>query len=973
MSSPPTSPVRTKKCTSQRCTVRLPLEDNFKRCIKCRDLDRTRKQVKRAADKAAKAAPASIDGPLPAKKARTGPDADTAATPADSDAPWNASESETDGAAYRDYLNGDALFKDLSACSRAQAELHFKGRFKMPVDPSKTRKERVKLTNEDVRLATGFRFTVHDNKQLASGHKTIYWCSQDANRKKTSKPSKNPNAKPRETPGMKRYPCRSRLVISVHSNGDADATEILISINLRHHRHDAYEDHSIPPGVYAMVAAAEKDVTPALLVDRVKAQFKTAVSRAQVYNLWRERFEAAWKRDDQQLASAQKLLKEFSDVVDLFEPVGVPDDVVILAWGMRKIAGPLEGQVNEIAMDATRTQHELRNSLNCMRSWPSHDNAGFPLAYCLLSTTSSISLAKRKKSLTAFATCVRDKYNIQPEFIHVDKDIGEINALRTVFPDAKISICWWHINDAVGKRIKSTKMSTTKYNPKRARQQDEYEGGKPDDAVPADEEDAPQPTQNPSAVKFTLPAMPAPRPIPLDATGIQVLRLPALASISPDVRADSDSESESGDEDEGSDYDAAAATGTKRKRGRGAAAAKPKTPKPRFVHEDLQPEVLAMLHQHSLAHPLIPGYCAPTASAIRYWAVEQMYKFCVEHDVPHLWAYLWENWFRKGRWELWARSAHDTIPRLRTTMICESHWRLIKHDYLPHFHSPRVDLLAHVIISKLSPKYEDKLAEVYESSFRRMWRRLENRDESDLVHDKYRPDVGRWVCTCPAYVVNRFLICKHLVQRVQRVPTMFFREVQRNRTAPFWKHPRLVPRAETDGGDESEDEDPWDDPSGSGRILDEDDEEDGDEDLQREAERMAARREAEQEREWAEGTVSFGDEMQTLISKFKRFTAGLEHQVQFRDHRFLQTVRRQGGGLLRMMDACMEKEDRANNNRGRPALPGRPEPPVLPPPCRLKLNPDCLEPMLTSLLASHSLPLSMALFSPEIPSHIKLS
>jgi hypothetical protein len=54
------------------------------------------------------------------------------------------------------------------------------------------------------------------------------------------------------------------------------------------------------------------------------------------------------------------------------------------------------------------------------------------------------------------------------------------------------------------------------------------------------------------------------------------------------------------------------------------------------------------------------------------WAVKQMYEFCVLHNLPNLWAYLWENWYRRGRWELWARSGNPTeIPRLKTTMLVE--------------------------------------------------------------------------------------------------------------------------------------------------------------------------------------------------------------------------------------------------------------------------------------------------------------
>ena len=82
--------------------------------------------------------------------------------------------------------------------------------------------------------------------------------------------------------------------------------------------------------------------------------------------------------------------------------------------------------------------------------------------------------------------------------------------------------------------------------------------------------------------------------------------------------------------------------------------------------------VVDMMERHFCSHPLIPGYSAPTPDGIKTWAVKQMYNFCVLRELPNLWAYLWENWYRRGRWELWARSAEPReIPRLKTTMLVE--------------------------------------------------------------------------------------------------------------------------------------------------------------------------------------------------------------------------------------------------------------------------------------------------------------
>lgn len=91
-----------------------------------------------------------------------------------------------------------------------------------------------------------------------------------------------------------------------------------------------------------------------------------------------------------------------------------------------------------------------------------------------------------------------------------------------------------------------------------------------------------------------------------------------------------------------------------------------------FCHADYREAIVNMMERHYCAHPVIPGYAAPDPRAIKRWAVQQMYGFCTKHGLPEVWAYLWENWYRKVRWELWARSVHDMIPILKTTMILES-------------------------------------------------------------------------------------------------------------------------------------------------------------------------------------------------------------------------------------------------------------------------------------------------------------
>ena len=78
-------------------------------------------------------------------------------------------------------------------------------------------------------------------------------------------------------------------------------------------------------------------------------------------------------------------------------------------------------------------------------------------------------------------------------------------------------------------------------------------------------------------------------------------------------------------------------------------------------------------HTYAYTH-WFPGYSAPTPAGLQEWAVKQMYQFCCKHELPEVWVYLWENWYRAGRWEIWACSCNPCIP-----VIEDNHdaWELV--------------------------------------------------------------------------------------------------------------------------------------------------------------------------------------------------------------------------------------------------------------------------------------------------------
>lgn len=154
---------------------------------------------------------------------------------------------------------------------------------------------------------------------------------------------------------MKRYKCRSRLLISCReSEGSLSNVSVLIEHCIRH---VDYLDVRMPDGAIEMIRDQADWATPVALVAKVQTSFPQ-VTASQIHAAWQQMSQVFWRRDDAQLPSASLLLKEYGDDVDQFDPKNVPEGVEILCWGMKRIAKPLKNKVAEIGLDATCKQFQ---------------------------------------------------------------------------------------------------------------------------------------------------------------------------------------------------------------------------------------------------------------------------------------------------------------------------------------------------------------------------------------------------------------------------------------------------------------------------------------------------------------------------------------------------------------------------------------------------------------------------------------
>lgn len=141
-------------------------------------------------------------------------------------------------------------------------------------------------------------------------------------------------------------------------------------------------------------------------------------------------------------------------------------------------------------------------------------------------------------------------------------------------------------------------------------------------------------------------------------------------------------------------------------------------------------------------------------------------------------------------------------------MIVESHWRLIKHDFLHRFSRPRIDFVTWILIKFVFPAAKRKMHAILEGDhrvaiaswrkcFKKEWTVLSQKHVDPASIHRYHTNANAWVCSCLAFLVSRFLVCKHLIFCCHPVEGFeFFDDVRRQRTQPFWTLRLLVVKDE---------------------------------------------------------------------------------------------------------------------------------------------------------------------------------
>lgn len=258
---------------------------------------------------------------------------------------------------------------------------------------------------------------------------------------------------------MARFQCESRLYMR-----PCFQTRTL-SLSIHHKWHEPYEDVELPPMVEEFIFARLSSKAPAEIFRELRETPEgKSVTRNQVYYLWQKENAKIWKRDADPLKSAKILLSENDRYGGLFDEFASGNVRALSFFAPEAVR--LARSVTQLVMDSTYGTNNAGMDLFAVLA--EIDGTGLPLAYCLLDVVKSPNESGKLRADLGAKTDVLKQFlqrlkglEFNPRCFAIDKDQAEISAVRSVWPEAKIQLCYWHVKRAVNKKMCESKKTKT--------------------------------------------------------------------------------------------------------------------------------------------------------------------------------------------------------------------------------------------------------------------------------------------------------------------------------------------------------------------------------------------------------------------------------------------------------------------------------------------------------------------------------
>ncbi|CAB4443331.1 unnamed protein product [Rhizophagus irregularis] len=284
---------------------------------------------------------------------------------------------------------------------------------------------------EAVQNADDYKWIIINKKKLSPVF-GIHSCAQRCNTLKHSQKNPDPN-KQRDTIPRERFDCNGTIKLHINLHH--------AYIHIQHNDlHIAPTDFSIPDWVKDYILQ-NLDLFPQVIYAQlIKQEMPTFIRQKQIHYWWSQYMTKQYKRKDDAYDSAHDWLYEkgYEIIVVNKEPARALGFIT----GFHKKLREQNIQINECGIDATYNTNNLTFELYILHA--EVDGTGYPLGYLFLDNNGNGVSGARTNIITRFLEKFRE-YGIFPQFFLTDKDFAQISAGQTVWPNAKIQLCHWHL------------------------------------------------------------------------------------------------------------------------------------------------------------------------------------------------------------------------------------------------------------------------------------------------------------------------------------------------------------------------------------------------------------------------------------------------------------------------------------------------------------------------------------------------
>ncbi|KAJ7656862.1 hypothetical protein DFH06DRAFT_991429, partial [Mycena polygramma] len=291
-----------------------------------------------------------------------------------------------------------------------------------------------------------YRFTYHSSypHRRTDSTRFIYHCVQNEARQNTSKKSQREGVKHRDKIAMDTFQCHGWLHITVN---DSDS---IAFVKISHaDDHVPYWCIDVPADVVEFVRANPK-LTPTQLWDEIlKTHPQPAFNRRAIFTLWADSSAQEWKRDPDELKSANILLKEFTspdpksgknEPLYSVEPIPLTPEpgFTAIAFALPKLLREISGRVRELSLDSAWNTNGSRYEVYALLG--EVYGSGMPLGYLLVQSAAGSAPGGKERFIRQLLAHFKTAWVIRAITTLSDKDWSEINAFLAEAVKTRLAI-----------------------------------------------------------------------------------------------------------------------------------------------------------------------------------------------------------------------------------------------------------------------------------------------------------------------------------------------------------------------------------------------------------------------------------------------------------------------------------------------------------------------------------------------------